>query len=78
LCCSLSYNFRLGHVLGNFSPALKEALLDLREEFRLSGEDTINWKDFLAATMDKNLAMKEDKIREAFDHFKVRRSLMKL
>lgn len=30
----------------------------------------MNWKDFLAGTMDKNLAMREDKIRMAFDHFK--------
>lgn len=29
----------------------------------------MNWKDFLAGTMDKNLAMREDKIRQAFDHF---------
>jgi Ca2+-binding EF-hand superfamily protein len=55
---------------GNFSPALKDALVDLREELKLSGEDSMNWKDFLAATMDKNLALREDKIRQAFDHFK--------
>jgi calcium-dependent protein kinase len=56
--------------LGNFSTTLKEALVDLREELKLSGEDTVNWKDFLSATMDKNLAMREDKIRIAFEHFK--------
>jgi calcium-dependent protein kinase len=56
--------------LGNFSPALKEALVDLQAELKLSGEDTVDWKDFLSATMDKNLAMREDKIRIAFDHFK--------
>ena len=55
---------------GNFSSSLKDALVDLREELKLSGEDTMNWKDFLAGTMDKNLAMREDKIRQAFDHFK--------
>lgn len=56
--------------LGNFSPALKDALIDLREELKLSGEETMNWKDFLAGTMDKNLALREDKIQQAFDHFK--------
>ncbi len=55
---------------GNFSPALKDALIDLREELKLSGEDTMDWKDFLTGTMDKNLAMREDKIRQAFDHFR--------
>lgn len=55
---------------GNFSPALKEALIDLREELKLSGEETMDWKDFLTGTMDKNLALREDKIRQAFDHFK--------
>lgn len=62
-CCS--------HIAsGNFSPALKDALIDLREELKLSGEDTMDWKDFLTGTMDKNLAMREDKIRQAFDHFR--------
>ncbi|MGK3741487.1 MAG: Ca2+-binding EF-hand superfamily protein [Bacillariaceae sp.] len=42
---------------------------DLKEDLSLSDDDTLNWKAFLAATIDKNLVMREDKIRFAFDHF---------
>jgi Ca2+-binding EF-hand superfamily protein len=42
----------------------------LKEELKLSDTDTLNWKAFLAATMDKNLVIREDKIKFAFDHFK--------
>ena len=41
----------------------------MKEELELSDHDTLNWKPFLAATLDKNLVMREDKIRFAFDHF---------
>lgn len=30
----------------------------------------MDYKDFLRGTMDKNLALREDKIRQAFDHFR--------
>eukprot|EP00980_Cylindrotheca_fusiformis_P027545 scaffold21033_cov168-Cylindrotheca_fusiformis.AAC.2 len=42
----------------------------LKEELELSDTDTLNWKAFLAATVDKNLVIREDKIKFAFDHFK--------
>jgi len=41
----------------------------MKEDLSLSGDDTLNWKPFLAATADKHLVMREDKIRFAFDHF---------
>ena len=41
----------------------------MKEELSLSDDDTLNWKSFLDATVDKNLVMREDKIRYAFDHF---------
>ena len=41
----------------------------MKEDLSLSDDDTLNWKAFLAATVDKNLVMREDKIRYAFDHF---------
>ena len=41
----------------------------MKEDLSLSGDDTLNWKAFLAATADKHLVMREDKIRFAFDHF---------
>uniref|UniRef100_A0A6U0Q172 Uncharacterized protein n=1 Tax=Eucampia antarctica TaxID=49252 RepID=A0A6U0Q172_9STRA len=55
---------------GNFCSDLQEKVRDLRDDLSLSGEDTLNWKDFLAAMMDKSLWMREDKIRMAFDHLK--------
>lgn len=57
-----------------FPDQLGEDLRDLREELALSGTDSLMWKEFLAATMDKNLIMRDDKIREAFHHFAKRDS----
>ena len=54
----------------NFSPDLLKRLRNLREDLSLTGEERLNWKDFLAAMMDKSLLMKEDKIRMAFDRFR--------
>lgn len=55
---------------GDFTTELKESLSELRRELSLSGEAKLNYKDFVAATMDRNLAMREDNIRVAFDHFR--------
>uniref|UniRef100_A0A7S2ESY8 Calmodulin n=1 Tax=Ditylum brightwellii TaxID=49249 RepID=A0A7S2ESY8_9STRA len=55
---------------GNFPPELLLDLRQLREDLSLSGEETLLWKDFLAAMMDKSVALREDKIRMAFEHFK--------
>lgn len=54
----------------NFPSDLQAELRRLREDLSLSGESTINWKDFSAVMMDKSLAKQDDKIRMAFDHFK--------
>ncbi|OEU16993.1 Pkinase-domain-containing protein [Fragilariopsis cylindrus CCMP1102] len=48
---------------------LRAKLVAVKEDLSLSDDDTLNWKAFLAATIDKNLVMREDKIRFAFDHF---------
>lgn len=53
-----------------FPPTLKNQLIELRKDLDVSGKLTLNWKDFLAATMDKTVSMQEDKIRLAFDHFR--------
>jgi len=50
-------------------PEIQAELVAMKEELSLSDDDTLNWKAFLAATVDKNLVMREDKIRYAFDHF---------
>jgi len=52
-----------------FPDQVGENLKDLREDLALSGTDALMWKEFLAATMDQSLIMREDKIREAFTHF---------
>jgi len=50
-------------------PEIQLELVAVKEDLSLSDDDTLNWKAFLAATIDKNLVMREDKIRFAFDHF---------
>ena len=57
-------------LLGNFPPQLQDDLRALRNKLSLSEDATLNWKDFLAGTIDKTLAMREDNIRMVFDHFK--------
>jgi Ca2+-binding EF-hand superfamily protein len=42
----------------------------MKQELSLADTDTLNWKAFLAATMDKSLVLREDKIRYAFDQFR--------
>mmetsp|Transcript_39649 Transcript_39649/g.55885 ORF Transcript_39649/g.55885 Transcript_39649/m.55885 type:complete len:515 (+) Transcript_39649:28-1572(+) len=53
-----------------FPQEIVENLKQLRESMSVEEGNTINWREFLALTMDKNLAMREDKIQSAFDHFK--------
>ncbi len=54
---------------GKLPPEVVAEINSLKEDLQLSDHDTLNWKAFLAATVDKNLVMREDKIRFAFDHF---------
>jgi calcium-dependent protein kinase len=49
---------------------VQDDLRTLRNKLSLSEDATLNWKDFLAGTIDKTLAMREDNIRMVFDHFK--------
>lgn len=51
------------------SAEIKAELLAIKEHMNLSDDDTVHWREFLTATVDKNLVMREDKIRYAFDHF---------
>mmetsp|Transcript_8922 Transcript_8922/g.12967 ORF Transcript_8922/g.12967 Transcript_8922/m.12967 type:complete len:533 (-) Transcript_8922:701-2299(-) len=53
-----------------FPKEIVENLKELRGRLSLEGTDKINWKEFLAGTMDENLAVREDKVQTAFDHFK--------
>jgi len=54
----------------HFAPNVAYELRQLREELALSGEDSLNWRDFIALMMDKSLVMKEDNLRMVFEHFK--------
>mmetsp|Transcript_32057 Transcript_32057/g.39333 ORF Transcript_32057/g.39333 Transcript_32057/m.39333 type:complete len:576 (-) Transcript_32057:117-1844(-) len=54
----------------NFAPELRKELRRLKDSLDLSGSETITWKEFLTATMDKSIAMREDKIHMAYDHFR--------
>lgn len=53
----------------NFNLDLQDKLRSLRKDLRLTGNESIVWKDFLAAMADKSLLIKEQKIRIAFNHF---------
>jgi calcium-dependent protein kinase len=55
---------------GNFNHHIQADLRKLRTDFAISDENTLNWKTFVASTMDKSLAMRSDNMRVAFDHFK--------
>lgn len=54
----------------HFLPDVTNNLRNLRVELSLSGEDSLNWRDFIALMMDKQLVMKEDNLRMVFEHFK--------
>jgi calcium-dependent protein kinase len=45
-------------------------LQGLRRDLAISGDEKLNWRDFLAMTMDRNLAVREDNLKIAFEHFK--------
>ena len=57
------------HNAGQFPQEVQDQFNAMKQELSLTGADTLNWKAFLAATMDKNLVMREDKIKMAFDRF---------
>lgn len=54
-----------------FPAQIHERLDILKEELSLSGDEILNWKEFLAAIMGKSsIIIKEDKILEVFENFK--------
>lgn len=55
---------------GDFSSDVRAELKRIRENLSLSEKDKLDWKEFLASMVDKRIAMKEDNVRAAFDHFK--------
>lgn len=53
-----------------FLPNITVDLQNLRADLCLSGDDSVQWRDFIALMMDRNLVMKEDNLRMVFEHFK--------
>jgi len=54
----------------HFHPTITADLKKLREELSLSGEDSINWREFIASMIDKNTVVTEDNLQMVFSHFK--------
>jgi calcium-dependent protein kinase len=54
---------------GRFSETILHDLQELRTDLAISGDQQINWRDFVASTMDRSIALREDNMRMAFEHF---------
>jgi len=54
----------------SFLPNTTRDLQNLRADLSISGEDSLNWRDFIALMMDTNLVIKDDNLLMVFDHFK--------
>lgn len=54
---------------GNFSENILHDLRELRTDLAVSGDQQLNWRDFVASTMDRSLALREDNMKMAFEHF---------
>ena len=55
---------------GNFSENLLHDLRRLRTDLAITGDHHLDWRDFVASTMDRSLALREDNIRYAFEHLR--------
>lgn len=55
---------------GNFDNSILHDLRELRTDLAISGDQELNWRDFVASTMDRSLALREDNMRMAFEHFR--------
>lgn len=55
---------------GRFSERILHDLQELRSDLAISGDQQIDWRDFVGSTMDRSIALREDNIRMAFEHFR--------
>jgi calcium-dependent protein kinase len=55
---------------GNFSENILHDLREIRTDLAVSGDQQLNWRDFVASTMDRSLALREDNMKMAFEHFR--------
>eukprot|EP01017_Pseudomicrothorax_dubius_P012592 TRINITY_DN15281_c0_g1_i1.p1 TRINITY_DN15281_c0_g1~~TRINITY_DN15281_c0_g1_i1.p1 ORF type:complete len:530 (-),score=103.40 TRINITY_DN15281_c0_g1_i1:81-1670(-) len=49
----------------------EEEIMKIMKNLQLDGEDGLNYKEFIAATMDKKIFLTKDKLQAAFKHFDV-------
>mmetsp|Transcript_14126 Transcript_14126/g.28819 ORF Transcript_14126/g.28819 Transcript_14126/m.28819 type:complete len:529 (+) Transcript_14126:113-1699(+) len=54
----------------NFHTNVLADLKMLREQLSLSGEDSINWREFITSMIDKNTVVTDDNLQMVFAHFK--------
>ena len=55
---------------GGFSnPNMHVDIESMIEELNVEGHHSLDWKEFITATIEKSLVFKEDKIRMTFNHF---------
>eukprot|EP00903_Cladosiphon_okamuranus_P009815 g9329.t1 len=50
---------------------IEEEVVAMLKGVDLDGNDSIEWKEFLAATIDRNVFIREDNVRRAFQYFDV-------
>jgi calcium-dependent protein kinase len=55
---------------GNFNEHMIHDVRKLRHDLELSDDTKLKYRDFVAVTMDRSLAMREDNMRMAFEHFR--------
>ena len=54
---------------GDFSENILHDLRELRKDLTLTGDQKLNWRDFVATTMDRSVALREENMKMAFEHF---------
>jgi calcium-dependent protein kinase len=55
---------------GKFSEKILHDMRELRTDHAVGGDEQIDWRDFVASTMDRSVALREDNMRMAFEHFR--------
>jgi Ca2+-binding EF-hand superfamily protein len=54
---------------GNFSDNILDDLRELRTDLAISGDQQLDWRSFVSTTMDRSVALRDDNIKMAFEHF---------
>ncbi|CAM9920209.1 unnamed protein product [Scytosiphon promiscuus] len=50
---------------------IEEEVVEMMRGVDVDGSDSIEWEEFLAATIDRNVVIREDNVRRAFEYFDV-------